>query len=229
MSKSALLITDQTTGEQNTYIPFAERYQEFLNRYSPDDDYRVKIDTSDYLQQNPGLKCLYEKAIEAGRNPSEVGLPPIMAITIFRASLYKDDSLIQTATAAKQLVSYKDWEVGETAARQRLIAAMGFASDFYLDDEIADLVAQGISVEGAKPSPVTAVPDTAPPPAGPATEVPETPEQPVATNSEVPPQLLKKIQHEAALQKKKIPTFQNHDDAKGFYKELLQGKKTPKS
>jgi hypothetical protein len=227
MGKSALLITDQTTGEQNTYIPFAERYQEFLNRYSPDDGYRVKIDTSDYLQQNPGLKCLYEKAIEAGRNPTEVGLPPIMAITIFRASLYKDDSLIQTATAAKQLVSYKDWEVGETAARQRLIAAMGFASDFYLDDEIADLVAQGISVEGANPSPVTAVPDV--PPTPPASEAPATPEKPVANNSNVPAQLLKKIQHEAALQKKTVPEFQNHDDAKGFYKELLQAKKAPKS
>jgi len=222
MSKTAVLITDSQTGEENKYIPLSERYQEFLNQYGPDDGYRIEIDTSDYLQQNPGLNHLYETAIAAGKNPEDIGLPKIMEVTIFRARLFKDDQVIQTASSAKPMMSYKDWEIGETAARQRLIAAMGFGSEAFLDDELKDLKDQDIQLElgvtgQSQPATVTEIPKS---------EQPKVTPKPKSKPSEkgISAQLMKKIVEQAAILKKEVPKFEDEADAKAFYKELLKTK-----
>ena len=63
--------------------------------------------------------------------------------------------MIATATAAKRIQAYKDLEILETAARQRLLAAVGYGGDVLDEDEGRDQRDQGLTpASGAK-----AVPD----------------------------------------------------------------------
>lgn len=137
-------------GEVKDYKLFSARLPEFLKAYPKDQGYRVTVDTSDTLSSKPGLLKLYEAAIAAGKSPADVGLPALPAgdVVVFKASLLdKDGRVLECASALRVIRQYKDWEKGETAARQRLIAALGFGGDCFDIDEMSDIEDQGMMSE----------------------------------------------------------------------------------
>lgn len=136
------------------YRPLSARLPAFLAVYGPERGYAVDTALQDSLSLKPGLMRLYETVLQAGRKPEEVGLPPLSVAgqtLVCRATL-RDPAgrVLATATAAKVIQSYKDLEVLETAARQRLLAALGFGGDVFDRDEDQDRADQG----GVCPSPV---------------------------------------------------------------------------
>ena len=132
-------------GEVSRYITFESRLQEFLKFYSVLDGYSVIVETTDYLSKNSGLLSLYKEAIIAGKNPKEVGLPEIREMVVFTAKLLKEGNVLQTASSCKLINYYKDYEIGETAARQRLIASLGYTSGEFNFDETSDMDDQNIN------------------------------------------------------------------------------------
>ncbi|HMQ39442.1 MAG TPA: hypothetical protein PKA07_17910, partial [Micropruina sp.] len=134
-------------GEVVRYRPLSARLPEFLAVYGPERGFSVDTELQDPLSLKPGLSKLYEIALQAGRKPEEVGLPPLSAAAqtlVCRATL-RDPAgrVLATATAAKVIESYKDLEVLETAARQRLLAALGFGGEALDADESQDQTDQG--------------------------------------------------------------------------------------
>ena len=134
-------------GEMVRYRPLSARLPEFLAVYGPERGFSVDTEIQDPLSLKPGLLKLYEIALQAGRKPEEVGLPPLNAAdqTLVCWATLRDPAgrVLATATAAKVIQSYKDLEVLETAARQRLLAALGFGGEALDADESQDQTDQG--------------------------------------------------------------------------------------
>lgn len=144
------------TGEVVPYRKLSRRLPEFLARYGPAEGYGTVTEIVDWLSLNPGLLRLYEIAIRAGHKPEEVGLPSLSSTSrtrVCRATLVDGAGrVLSSATATKVIVEYKDLEVLETAARQRLLAALGFGGEVLDDDEAQDRRDQSLP-------PITATPD----------------------------------------------------------------------
>ena len=134
-------------GEMVRYRPLSARLPEFLAVYGPERGFSVDTELQDPLSLKPGLSKLYEIVLQAGRKPEAVGLPPLSAAAqtlVCRATLRDPTGrVLATATAAKVIESYKDLEVLETAARQRLLAALGFGGEALDADESQDQTDQG--------------------------------------------------------------------------------------
>lgn len=154
MSKVVELFTPD--GDLVVYKPLSARLPAFLAVYGPQQGYSVETELLDTLHLKPGLMQLYEIVLHAGRKPEEVGLPGLTLVgqtLVCRATLRDRDGRVwATATAAKLIQAYKDLEVLETAARQRLLAALGFGGEVLDRDEHQDQAAQGL----VTPSPALA-------------------------------------------------------------------------
>ena len=192
-------------GEVVRYRPLSARLPEFLAVYGPERGFSVDTEIQDPLSLKPGLLKLYEIALQAGRKPEEVGLPPLNAAdqTLVCWATLRDPAgrVLATATAAKVIQSYKDLEVLETAARQRLLAALGFGGEALDADESQDQTDQGfvprprvpvapaVQAEVRVPVMVPAsIQDTAVPASSPDAEVAEIAEGvPLAVVAGMPP------------------------------------------
>lgn len=167
-------------GEVKEYKLFSARLPEFLKAFPKEQGYRVQVEASDTLSYKPGLQKLYEAAISSGKSPDQVGLPALPAgdVVVFKAMLLdKEGNVLESASALRAIRQYKDWEKGETAARQRLIAALGFGGECFDADEMSDIEDQGLQAKQAAaptkakaPAPVqakakAAAPEAAPTPA----------------------------------------------------------------
>jgi len=132
-------------GDPIEYRRLSARLPEFLAAYSPHEGYQIKIDYLDPIEAKPGLSELYKSAVAAGKKPEDLGLPPVAGNTmIFRARLICPQGRELSSGSALVLIqAYKDWEKGETAARQRLLAAMGYGGDMLDVDEARDQLDQG--------------------------------------------------------------------------------------
>lgn len=141
-------------GEPQEYIPVAERMPAFLAKYGPDKGYSLLTDVKGFLDIHLDLKPAHLAAIEAGHNPSDVGLPPIDS-TLFRFEARLVDAegnVLAEASALRRIntnidnaLDAKLWEAAETAATQRLLARTGFGSDTLLTDELTDMTQHGLS------------------------------------------------------------------------------------
>ncbi len=144
-NSSVIEVFDQQSGEVKPYKLMSARLPDFLKEYPKSEGYQVKVSTSDMLHSKPGLIRLYEAAMTANMAPNQAGLPPLpdANIVIFTASLIdKEGRVLDSASATRHLTGYpKEWEKGETAARQRLLAALGFGGDCFDEDETADIAA----------------------------------------------------------------------------------------
>ena len=134
-------------GELVHYRPLSARIQQFLEQYGPGQGYAVTTEMVDTLSLKPGLMRLYEAALQTGRKPEELGLPALGLAGqtgVCRAVLTDAHGrVVATATAAKLIQAYKDLEILETAARQRLLAALGYGGDVLDEDEHQDQRDQG--------------------------------------------------------------------------------------
>jgi hypothetical protein len=221
-------------GTDNEYELLASRLGRFLSKYDPQRGYRIVIEAEDYLSARPGLMELYKAALSAGMKPDEAGLPPIGTGIVFKASLLdKDGNTILTASALKAVSQYKDWEVGETAARQRLVAAAGFDGSLIKCDEEADMAAQRPDAEQAKEKESNekesndSKPETKKPRRGKRgsgkSKVKATEPAPTAQadGSDIPPAMLAQIEHLAKIKGVEAPSPATLDEAKVALKELL--------
>lgn len=151
---NVIVITDEE-GKQKTIRPKSARIAEFLEKYPPD-SYRLVVDVCDDLSQRKGLLELYKIPLSQGKKPEEVGLPPISTVSdiVFTARLFNREGLeIRNNSAQGKITQYKDRERFETAAILRILDSVGCGSDLDsdpeqdLDEELADLQAQGLKTE----------------------------------------------------------------------------------
>jgi len=212
---------DGTAGD---YELLASRLPKFLEKYGPDKGYRVVVQTKPLLELKPGMLRLYEAAIQAGKAPTEVGLPAIGEGVVFKASLIDENgNTVLTASSLCKINEYKDWEVGETAARQRLVAAAGFNGSLIEKDEKSDIAEQQ---KTAKPKPTRrgsrgkgGGEDKSYSDNGSVTKLPTATQ--AAKTGEVPPAMIRQIEHQAKVKGKEVRTPVTMDEAKALLKELL--------
>lgn len=132
-------------GDLIAYRPLAARLPEFLARFGPERGFAVRTKIADLLSLRPGLLRLCEAAAREGRKAEDLGLPPLAQAAgpmVCRATLEDATGrVLATATAAKAINAHKDLEALETAARQRLLAAVGIGGEVLEDDERRDWAA----------------------------------------------------------------------------------------
>jgi len=134
-------------GEAHDYRTVSERLPDFEKLFPIEDGYRIIRSHLSATEFGSEILHLYEKAIENGHSPRDVGLPLIEGFgVIFKAELFKGDTLIRNASAYKQITQTKDWEAGETAAFQRLMAACGLGGGDMDADDQYDRISSGLEV-----------------------------------------------------------------------------------
>ncbi len=130
-------------GDPFEYSKLSERLPQFLEKY-PASDYSVITEMTDMLSLMPGTLSLLEKAPTDGELSSVV--KELAGRLVCRASLLdKEGRVVQTASASGFLDDLKSYEILETAARQRLVAACGYAGDHLDVDEHLGFKTQGIT------------------------------------------------------------------------------------
>jgi hypothetical protein len=214
-------------GTVHEYVPFSERLPDFLEEYPIEQGYRVVIDHDDRLSTMPGLLDLYRDALSNGRQPNEVGLPDLLRFpqVVFTAKLIHQGQVVRTASAKREIVYYKDWEVGETAAYQRLLAALGFGSSDFDRDEEQDQHDQGLRLQSRSAT----APEAPPAAAGAAPAVTPVTKDDTSTgtrsepdqNRPPTPQLRRQIRDLAAQLNAPVPGFQTQGAALQIYRDLL--------
>jgi hypothetical protein len=149
-AKARVIELARENGSTGYYRPLADRLADFNEQFPVRaGEHRLVIEAHHPLDLFPGLARLYEVAISAGKKPVELGLPDMSALTIvFRSKLLdREGNIVATASALKPIDRYKDWESGESSAHQRLLARLGHGGDILDDDEIADMIDQGLQVK----------------------------------------------------------------------------------
>lgn len=120
---------------------------EFLRRYPPAEGFSVQTEILDSFSVQLGSMKLYEIALHGGHPPESLGLPPLRSrdyALIGRATLRDPQGrILATATAAQVT---PDVERLETAARQRLLAALGFEGELVEADEARDQRDPGLTI-----------------------------------------------------------------------------------
>jgi len=215
-------------GSVSEYEKLASRWLKFLDKFPVDKGYSVIVDSGELLAKKPAALELYKAALSAGLSPNEVGLPAIGTGMVFEAKLLKDDKVVAIGTALKAISQYKDWEIGETAARQRLAAACGLGGDVFDKDEMGDIEDQGITSVQEETEQQALIEDE--PVDEPVVEEKEkakprttVKKQVKKDNDEVslPPALMRQIEHQATLKSMEIPEVRDLAEAKVVLQALL--------
>jgi len=206
----------QEDGSVRKYRSLSERLPEFLAAFPISEGFRVEVEAKALAEICPGVES---------------------AGVVFTASLYKGDAVVANASAHRfSLSQFKDWEKGETAARQRLLAACGFGGDVLDEDEALDMKDQGLQVAQVPPSPPTqkAAEKQPEPSVSPTKEKPpvaakerpvaakESPAPPQPPREDVPVALMRQIEHQAKLRGVPCPSPSNLDEARQALKALLR-------
>lgn len=217
-------------GNEIRYRRYAARLPEFLAKYPPKEGYRVECEMTDLLSLQQGRLALLREAVSAGKKPSDVGLPglerDVNTLVCTARLLNSQGQVVRTASASKAILDFKDYEVLETAANQRLLAALGFGGDVFNEDEDADLRGQGLSLVpdsgGGGADAVTSA--NAQPPAFPlAPDSPTETAGPTAARSadgEVPAALRRQVENLARRLGEEVPVLKTAEDANAALRRL---------
>lgn len=145
--RQAVITIDDGSGDVAAYKRFAARVPGFLEKYPPG-PYQLRSVFQDALSLKPGRLQLMIEAVKAGKSPKDLGLVDVDSnwMVCTRQLLDKEERVLCTGSAARPVLKYKDYEQLETAASQRLLAALGFAGDVFDRDEMEDIRAQGKSL-----------------------------------------------------------------------------------
>jgi len=202
-------------GEVKVYRPLSVRLPEFLAQYGPDKGYALVTEVQDSLSFKSGLLRLYEQAIQAGHKPQELGLPsPALAgqMMTCRATLSDSEGRVVASAHAEKLVqTYKNLEALETAARQRLLAALGFGGEV-LDEDEAHQNDQGLTATSTSPAPDAEALAAAP-----------VSEHEPADSSAHLEMLHRQIKHLASTRGIEAPSVSSVEEARAVLKRLVQG------
>jgi len=137
----ALLEYENDDGSRSRYLKIAARRPAFLEKYSPDKGYSEVIDPVDFCGITASRNSALNEFIRNGgttAEPSEFTLKKLGGAPVvqFLAKMISPDGkIMETASSLAVINNPKDYETGETAARGRLMAALGFGSEDFLTDE----------------------------------------------------------------------------------------------
>lgn len=142
-------------GDSIQYKKVSARVAEFLEVYGPDKGYAIRSSSQDHIHAQPGLLAvLLEMAKHSGNGTFlQTQLSPVDAKIQFTCQLLKEDQVVAEASALKKVGFQKEYESGETAAFQRLMAKLGFGGEVFDEDESLDMDSQNLKTR--PPAPVT--------------------------------------------------------------------------
>lgn len=228
MTSSIVTLLDERTGEETEYRRVSARLPGFLERYPPDDGYGVTTEWRDSLALQAGRLELMRGAIAAGKPPADMGLAidGVPTMICIKRLTDPDGRVLAEGNAAKTIREYKDVECLETAALQRLLAALGFGGQVFDDDENGDFAAQGLTADaqpaevarGAQPSDNAQTADTP--------TVDATPQAPAADSCResgakgIPAAMRKQVENLAHRLDEAVPAMDSLEDAKKALKQL---------
>lgn len=221
--------------DRATDPPRSARLAAFLDQFGPARGYAVETEIVDALSLQPGLRRLYALVLHAGRTPADAGLPaPALAdqTLVCRATLRDEQGrVVATATAAQRIQTDPDLAALETAARQRLRAALGFGDDGRDAAERLDPPAQGLgrAPRADSPPPVPAgspaVPDAVEPavrPPAPPPVAPAAPGAPPPDDATAVALLRRQLAHLAKTRGVEPPAVATKAEAQAAIKALLR-------
>ena len=196
-------------GNPFKYKRLSTRIPDFLRDY-PANEYSVVISATDTLSLKPGLLALYQKCIESGKSFEDAGLPAYTSADsfVFTAQLMHNGVVVRQTSAVSRVREYKDYECGETAALQRLLAQLGYGGEVFDEDEDRDFVQQDLGTE-------TSESDIPPVSQGQAEELPK-PDAPMQTSdaiNHVPRNLVDQIEHLASIKGMVIKPYKSLEEA----------------
>ena len=235
-TKRKVIAIKNDAGGENLYETLASRWVRFLEAFPISSGYSVVVKSYEFLGKRPALAALYQEAVKNGLKPDDAGLPKLGSSFVFEAELLKDGIILAKGSSLKVIATYKDWEIGETAARQRLAAAAGFAGDILDKDEIKDMADQNLEAwEKEFSEPQETQPQTQPAvEAEPQENVkPEPKPKPVKKakvakedtvekqSSDVPKALLAQIAHQAKMKGLDVPVVNTIQEAKSALSTIL--------
>lgn len=150
-SAKVIDIFDPQSGEMKKWTRFSARLGQYLTEYPIKEGWRTLLETSMAASKAPELLPLYQAALQAGMNPREAGLPALPAGMIFTATLVSPDgkemasgsSTLLGGSMFGQGVGSKEFECHETAAFQRLLAAVGLGGEVFDGDEDRNIASVG--------------------------------------------------------------------------------------
>lgn len=152
-------------GQSTQYLRVSARIPQFLAEYGPQKGYRVLSEISDYQDVTENRMAFMLALIQNGQLPED-RIEEILNDKkfVFRSKLLdKEGNVIAEATAVKRVWREKDFETGETAAFQRLMARVGFGGELFDIDENNDIEDQNITYQAATAEPGNSKPVTAVP------------------------------------------------------------------
>lgn len=228
MSSPVVTLFDDV-GDAHLYKKVSARLPDFLAEYPPKEGYRIETEVTDSLSLQKGRLALLREAVAGGKRPTELGLPGLEEATVMvciRRLKSPEGHTIAEGSAAKAIVQYKDYEILETAALQRLMALLGFGGEVFDQDEASDFADQGLNAQtpertgparpptvveradrGAAPDPMPEVPDDA---------------RGAPDGDEVPPALRRQVLNLAQRMGVQAPKVASIDDAKAALKTLSE-------
>jgi hypothetical protein len=145
-------IFDRNEGKVVDYKAFAARLPLFLERFPIEAGWRHERTVVEALGLVPHLHQLYLEAIKAGKNPRELGLPPLPQGFVFTSKLLNSKGEVVSSGSSTKVVAdmttpgmyaSKEFEAAETAAFQRLLQAVGIGGDVFHDDEVSTIESMG--------------------------------------------------------------------------------------
>ena len=151
MSSPVVTLFDDV-GDAHLYKKVSARLPAFLAEYPPKEGYRIETEVTDSLSLQKGRLALLREAIAGGKPPTDLGLPGLEEATVMvciRRLKSPEGHTIAEGSAAKAIVRYKDYEILETAALQRLMALLGFGGEVFDQDEASDFADQGLNPRAA--------------------------------------------------------------------------------
>jgi hypothetical protein len=142
---SAIIEIVGPDGAITRYRRLSARIPEFLARFPPEAGYRVATELTDLLSLQPARLALLRELTVLGRRLEDLGLAPPTEVMVCSCTLLgpKGEPIVRRH-AARLIQDYKDMEILETAAYQRLLAGLGFGGELLDADEDADVAAQGL-------------------------------------------------------------------------------------
>ena len=213
----------QQNGDVVKYRRVSERLPEFLEQYPIGSGYRLVSSHQEYLSATPQYSEIIKAAIEKGTSFETITSTISFNKVIFTCQLLDESNeLVANASAVKGVSQYKDYEVGETAALQRLMAKLGFGGEIFDKDEDSDFESQHLHTDvqdkkpTSEPSPVS--------PISPAhvEEVPVKVDDIKANSkaSNVPPALLRQLKMQAEIAGIDVPHVNTAAEAKAALKKI---------
>ena len=126
-------------GQEVEYLPAADRAHTFFEHYPPE---RYSF----LVNAEPFDRDILQMAAEVAPALGEEVIREFVAYPKYRFTVTmvdrETDREVVNRSAIRMVLEYKDYEAGETAAFQRVMAALGFDSESVLREERRDWVTQ---------------------------------------------------------------------------------------